>query len=145
MDQTEFRKFLLFLFHGMEFRLFSLLRRIQNIIPRVPSICSTEQNFDLFSLPQKCSERNSEYSLYFCSTERNSGYFIFCGGFKTKFREFLLFVPRNRILTYFLFRRSVRKEFREFSVPRISQNSVGNTHLFQLFHLRWIYFFVRNS
>ena len=38
MAQTEFREFLLFLFHRTEFRLFSLPRRIQNLILRVPSI-----------------------------------------------------------------------------------------------------------
>ena len=57
MAQTELREFLLFLFHGTEFRLFSLPRRIQNVIPRVSSI----------------------------------------------------FVPRNRILSCFLFRGRVRK------------------------------------
>jgi hypothetical protein len=38
MAQTEFREFLLFLFHRTKFWLFSLTRRIQNVIPRVPSI-----------------------------------------------------------------------------------------------------------
>jgi hypothetical protein len=38
MAQTEFRDFLLFLFHRTEFPLFSLPLRIHNVIPGVPSI-----------------------------------------------------------------------------------------------------------
>jgi hypothetical protein len=38
MAQTEFREFLLVLFHRTEFRSFSLPLRIRNVIPGVPSI-----------------------------------------------------------------------------------------------------------
>jgi hypothetical protein len=38
MAQTELREFLLFVFHGTEFRLFSLPLRIRNVILGVPSI-----------------------------------------------------------------------------------------------------------
>jgi len=38
------------------------------------------------------SERNSESAFYFCSTELNSGYFLFRRGFRTEYREFLLFL-----------------------------------------------------
>ncbi len=69
-----------FLFRGM----------VRNGIPRVSSyLCSTERNSELFSLPLKGLEGNSESLLfrgmirneilrvcsYFCSTERNSELF----------------------------------------------------------------------
>jgi hypothetical protein len=58
--------------------------------------------------------RNSESSFYFCSTERNSGYFLFCRGFETEFREFLLFFSMERILSCFLFCGRVRNR-----IPRV--------------------------
>jgi hypothetical protein len=87
-----------FLFRGM----------IRNGIPRVCFyICSTEWNSELFSLPLKCSEENSEgLVLYLFNRTEFRVVFSSAEGFGT--------------------------EFRGFSVPRNSRNSVGKTHLFRL-------------
>jgi hypothetical protein len=74
------------------------------------NFCSTERNSELFSLLRKGSERISESLLLFS----------FHG---TEFR--VVFSSAEGFGT----------EFREFSVPRNSRNSVGNNHLFRLFRL----------
>ncbi len=80
-----------FLFRGM----------VRNGIPTVCFyICSTERNSELFSLPLKGSEGNSESMLMF------------------------LF-PWNGIPSCFLFRGRVRNGIQRFFVPGNSQNSVG--------------------
>ena len=113
-----------FLFRGL----------VRNGIPRVCFyICSTERNSELFSLPLKGSEKNSEtlISFWFHGKE---------------FRDFdSVFVQRNGILSSFLFRGRVRNGIPRFSVPRNSRNSVGNNHLFRLFRLPRNHFFVGNS
>jgi hypothetical protein len=94
---------------------------IRNEIPRICFyFCSTERNSELFSLPLKGSEGNSESSLLF----------LFHG---TEFR--VVFSSAEGFGT----------EFREFSVRRNSRNSVRNNHLFRLFRLPHNYFFVGNS
>ncbi len=88
-----------FLFRGM----------VRNGIPRVClNFCSTERNSELFSLPQKGLERNSESMLLF----------LFRG---TEFQ--VVFSSAEGFGT----------EFQDVSVPRNSQNSVGNNHLFRKF------------
>jgi hypothetical protein len=74
---------------------------------------------ELFSLPLKGSEGNPEFAF--------------------------IFVPRNGILSCFLFRGSVQNGIPKVSVPRNSRNSVGNNHFFLLFRLWRNYFFVGNS
>jgi hypothetical protein len=70
----------------------------------------------------------------------------FRGMVQTKFQEFLfIFVPCHRIPVIFFLAEGFGTEFREFSVPRNSPNSVRNTHLFRLFRLPQNYFFVGNS
>ncbi len=94
---------------------------VRNGIPTVCFfICSMERNSEIFSLPLKGSEGNSESMLLF------------------------LF-PRNGIPSCFLFRGRVRNGIPRFFVPRNSRNSVGNSHLFRLFRLPRNYFFVGNS
>ncbi len=109
--------------------------------------CCTEMNSELCSLPRNDSERNSgnlhliwlhgtEFRVVFSSAE----------GFGTELWEFAsIFVPRNGIPSYFLFRGRVRNGIPRFSVPRNNRNSVGNKHLFRLFRLPRNYFFVGNS
>ncbi len=90
-----------FLFRGM----------VRNGIPRVSLyFCSTERNSELFSLPLKSWEGNSESLLLF----RFHG---------TEFR------------VVFSSPEGFRTELRELSVPRNSRNFVGNNHLFRLFRL----------
>jgi hypothetical protein len=56
--------------------------------------CSTERNFELFSLPRNGSERNSESVLLFLFRGTEFWAFFSCGEwFGTEFREFS--VPRN--------------------------------------------------
>jgi hypothetical protein len=94
---------------------------VQNGIPRICIyFCSTERNSELCSLPQNGSEQNY-------------------GSFVS------IFVPRNGIPRYFLFRGRVRNGIPWFFVPWNNQNSVGNNHLFRLFRLPGKYFFVGNS
>jgi hypothetical protein len=104
--------------------------------------CCTEMNSGLCSLPRNGSEWNSEnlhgteFRVVFSSAE----------GFGTELWELaFIFVPRNGIPSYFLFRGRVRNGIPAFSVPRNNRNSVGNNHLFRLFHLPRNYFFVGNS
>jgi len=104
--------------------------------------CCTERNSGLCSLPRNGSEWNSEnlhgteFRVVFSSAE----------GFGTELWEFAsIFVPRNGIPSYFLFRGRVRNGIPRFSVPRNNRNSVGNNHLFRLFRLPRNYFFVGNS
>jgi hypothetical protein len=95
---------------------FLFRRMVWKGIPRVCFyFCSTQRNSDLFSLLQKGSEGNSKSLLLF----------LFLG-----FR--VVFSSTEGFGT----------EFREFSVPRNSRNSVGNNHLFHLFRLPLNYFFV---
>ncbi len=82
--------------------------------------CSTERKSKLFSLFRQGSERNSESLLPF----------LFHG---TEFRVVISSAE------------GFGTEFRYFSVPRNTQNSVGNNHLFRLFRLPRNYFFVGNS
>ncbi len=90
----------------------------------IPRVCfyfySTERNSELFSLPLKSSEGNSESLLLFW----------FHG---TEFQ--VVFSSSEGFGT----------EFRELSVLRNSRNSVGNNHLFRQFRLPRNYFFVENS
>jgi hypothetical protein len=80
MVQTEFREFLLFLLHRKEFRLFSLLQRVWNGIPRVPSIFFHGTDYELFSFLRKGSEQNSE-SFLFCKTARISYKIPICSNY----------------------------------------------------------------
>ncbi len=67
-------------------------------------------------------------------------------GFGTKLWGFAsIFVPRNGVPSYFLFRGRVRNGIPRFSVPRNNRNFVGNNYLFRLFRLPRNYFFVGNS
>jgi hypothetical protein len=85
----------------------------------IPTVCfhifSTERNSELFSLPLKDSEGNSDSMLLFL-------------------------YPRKGILSCFLFRGRVRNGIPRFSVPWNSRDSVGNNHLFCLFRLPRKYF-----
>ncbi len=84
--------------------------RVRKEIPRVCFyFCSKERHSEL-SLPLKCSEGNSESLLLV----------LFNG---TEFR--VIFSSAEGLGT----------EFRGFSVPWNSRNSVGNDHLFRLFRL----------
>jgi hypothetical protein len=129
---------------------------------------------ELVSLPRNGSERHSEIYFYFLlhgkefrvvlslrnGSERNSEnlhLFWFHGTefrvvfssaewFGTELWEFAsIFVPRNGIPSYFLFRGRVRNGIPRFSVPRNNRNSAGNNPLFRLFRLPRNYFFVGNS
>jgi hypothetical protein len=51
---------------------------------------------------------------------------------------------RTEFLAFFSSAEWFGAEFREFSVPRNSQNSAGTKQLFRLFRLLWNNFFVRN-
>jgi hypothetical protein len=86
---------------------------------RIPRVCfyfgSTEPNSELFSLPLKGSEGNSESLLLF----------LFNG---TEFRVAFSSVE------------GFGTEFRKLSVPRNSRNSVRNNHLFRLTDFREIIF-----
>ncbi len=93
--------------------------------------CCTEMNSGLCSLPRNGSEWNSEnlhgteFRVVFSSAD----------GFGTELWEFAsIFVPRNGIPSSFLFHGRVRNGIPEFSVPHNNRNSVGNNHLFRLFH-----------
>ena len=67
-------------------------------------------------------------------------------GFGTELWEFAsIFVPRNGIPSYFLFRGRVWNGIPSFSVPQNNRKSAGNNHLFRLFRLPRNYFFVGNS
>ncbi len=117
----------------------------------IPRICiyfdSTERNFQLSSLPGNGSERNSEslHLFWFHGTEFRV-VFSSVKWFGTESCEFAsIFVPRNGIPSYFLFRGRARNGIPRFSVPRNNRNSVGNDHLFRLFRLPRNYFFVGNS
>ncbi len=87
---------------------------------RIPRICiyfsSTDPNSELCSLPQNGSEQNYWNLLLY------------------------IFVPRNGIPSYFLFRGRVRNGIPRFSFPRNNRNSIGNNHLFRLFCLPRNYF-----
>jgi hypothetical protein len=99
-----------FLFRGM-------------VLNGIPTVCfyifsterNSERNSELFSLPLKCSEGNSESSLLF------------------------LFI-RNGIPSCFLFRGRVRNGMPRFSVPRNSWNSVEITICSVYFVFRGIIF-----
>jgi hypothetical protein len=79
MAQTEFREFLLFLFHRTEFWVFSLTQRIQNVIPIVPSIF----------VP-----RNGILSCFlFRGRVRNGIRRVFCSAEQLEFRWKYPFVP----------------------------------------------------
>jgi hypothetical protein len=109
--------------------------------------CCTERNSELCSLPRNDSERNSEnlHLFWFHGTEFRV-VFSAAEWFGTDLWEFAsIFVPRNGIPSYFLFRGRVRNGIPRFSVPRNDRNSVGNNHLFRLFRLPRNYFFVGNS
>jgi hypothetical protein len=121
---------------------------VRNGIPGVCFyFCSTERDFELFSLPLKSSEgisenlllfwlHGTEFQVVFCSAE----------GFGREFREFAnIFVQRNAIPSFFSSVEVFGTEFQKLSVPRNSRNSVGNNHLFRLFRLPPNYFFVGNS
>jgi hypothetical protein len=85
--------------------------------------------------------------IYFGSMERSFRVvFSFVEGFGTELWEFAsIFVLPNGIPSNFLFRGRVLNGIPRFSVPRNNPNSVGNNHLFRLFHLLRNYFFVGNS
>jgi hypothetical protein len=115
-------------------------KMLQIKIPKVFFyFCSVKWNFDLFSLLRNTLEQNFKslifvpqngipsYSLPGNSPERC---FYFC----STVREFRAF---------FFSTEGVGMECREFSVPRSSQNSIGNNHLFSLFRLSWNNFFFR--
>jgi hypothetical protein len=121
---------------------------VRSGIPRVCFyFCSTERNFGFFSLPLKSSEGNSE-SLILIWLHGTEFRVVFSSaeGFVREFREFAsIFVQQNGIPSCFLFRGRVRNGIPRFSVPRNSRNSVGNNHLFRLFSLPQNYFLVGNS
>ncbi len=109
--------------------------------------CCTERISELCSLPRNGSERNSKklHLFWFHGTEFRV-VFSSAEGFGTELWEFAyIFVPRNGIPSYFLFRGRVRKGILRFSVPQNNWNSVGNNRLFRLFHLPLNYFFSGNS
>ena len=113
----------------------------------VSTFCCTERNSELCSLPRNSSERNSEnlHLFWFHGTEFRV-VFSAAEWFGTDLWEFSsIFVPRNGIPSYFLFRGRVRNGIPRFSVPRNNRNSVGNNHLFRLFRLPRNYFFAGNS
>jgi hypothetical protein len=117
-------------------------------IPRVCfCFCSSERNSELFSLPRKGSDRNSESTLLFLFHGKEFRVvFSSAEGFGTEFRDYAsIFVPRNGIPSCFLFRGRVRNGIPEVSVPRNSRNSVENKHFFRLFRVPRNYFFVGNS
>ncbi len=64
MVETEFREFLHFLFHGTDFRLFSLPRRVQSGIPRVTSNLFHGTEFWIVFSSVDGSELNSESFLF---------------------------------------------------------------------------------
>ena len=109
---TEFRQFVSIFFHGTEFRVvFSSAEGFGREFSEYSSIfVSTERNSELFSLPLKCSEGNSESSLLFLfnGTEFRVVFYS-VEWFGTEFREFAsILVPRNGIPSCVLFRRRVR-------------------------------------
>ncbi len=127
-----------FLFRGM----------VHNGIPGVCfHFCSTELNFELFSLPLKNSEGNSENLLpFWLHGTVFQVVFFSAEGFGRKFREFAsIFFQRNGISSCYLFRGIFGTEFRKLSIPRNRRNSIGKNHLFRLFRLPPNYFFVGNS
>ncbi len=102
--------------HVLFWVVFSSVERSGTEVWEFASIfCSTERNSELFSLPLKGLERNSDNWLLF----------LFHG---TEFR--VVFSSAEGSGT----------EFWEFSVPRNSLNSVGYNHLFRLFRLLRNYF-----
>jgi hypothetical protein len=81
--------------------------------------------------------------FYFCSTERNSEFFLF----RWRAGKGIPRVCLNR-MEFWVVCSSAEgfgTEFRGLSVLRNSRNSVGNIHLFRLFRLPRNYFFVGNS
>ncbi len=99
----------------------SCFRTVWNRIPRVCFYFRyTDRNSKLFSLPLMDWEGNSESLLLF----------LVHG---TEFR--VVFSSAEGFGT----------EFREFSLPQNSRDSIGNNHLFHLFCLPRNYFFVGNS
>ncbi len=94
---------------------------VRNGIPRIRFyFCSTERNSELFSLPLKGSEGNSESLLLFL-------------------------VHGMEFRVVFSSAEGFGTEFREFSVPQNSWNSIGSNQLFRQFRLPWNNFFVGNS
>ncbi len=108
---TEFREFAsIFVTRNGIPSCFLFRWRVRKEIPRVCFyFCSKKRNSEL-SLPLKCSEGNSESLLLV----------LFNG---TEF--WVIFSSAEGLGT----------EFRGFSVPWNSRNSVGNDHLFRLFRL----------
>ncbi len=83
---------LLYLFHGTEFRVvFSSAEGFGREFREYASIfVSTERNSELFSIPLKCSEGNSESLLLFLLNGMEFRVvFSFAEGFGTEFRGFL--------------------------------------------------------
>jgi hypothetical protein len=89
---------------------------------------------------ETASERNSErlFLFLFYGTEFQV-VLSSAEWFRRELRELLLFLFHGTEFPAFF-----RKEFREFSVPRNSQNPAGTNQLFHLFRLRQNNFFVRN-
>ena len=128
--------------------LVSLPRMVQTAFREFISIFyCMERNSELCSLPRNGSERNSEnLHLFWLHGTKFRVVFSSAEGFGPELWEFAsIFVPRNGIPSYFLFRGRVRNGIPRFSVPRNNRNSVGNNHLFRLFRLPRNYFFVGNS
>jgi hypothetical protein len=109
---------------------------------------STKRNSELFSLPLKGSEGNSEILLLFLfhGTEFQV-VFSSAKGVRMGIMKvcFYFWSTENGIPSCFLFHGRVRNGIPRISVPRNSRNSVGNNHLFRLFRLPRNYFFVGNS
>ncbi len=83
---------LLYLFHGTEFRVvFSSAEGFGREFREYASIfVSTERNSELFSLPLKCSERNSErFLLFLLNGTEFRDVISSAEGFGTEFRGFL--------------------------------------------------------
>jgi hypothetical protein len=117
-------------------------------IPRVYFyFCCTERNSQLCSLPWNGSERNSENLHLFwfhgtvCRVVLSS-----VERFGTELCEvcFYFYSTERNSELFFLLRKGLEQSSEIFCSAEYP-NSVGNNHLFRLFHLPWNYFFVGNS
>ncbi len=127
-----------FLFRGM----------VQNGIPTVCFyIFSTERNSELFSLPLKDSEGNSESMLQFLYPRKGipSCFLFRWSVWKGIPRVRFYFCSTERNSELFSLPRKGSERNSEVFCSSNSRNSIGNNHLFRLFRLLRNYFFVGNS
>jgi hypothetical protein len=125
---------------GTEFRSEKIPRNrlgMVSVIPRKKVLIPRNSEFR-----GRANSENSEnlHIFWFHGTDFRD-VFSSAEGFGTELWEFdSIFVLRNGIPSYFLFRGRVRNGIQRFSVPRNNRNSVGNNHLFRLFRLPRNYF-----